>query len=381
MVIKEILDDLIKSVESKYRENEQQTSQSHVSKLTPIETITTPSASAVQAPQVPTRSSGSNTAIAAAAAEAPSRAEKRARSPANFPSDSSCFYYFIKWIEFHNRKTPILLQNENGPCPLISICNCLLLRGQMKLEPNLELIENDKLIQILANLLLNECVPRFLTRQQRSAADEINLEQNISDALSIFESLQYGLNVNVRFSACTSFEYTRELDIFDLFSLSLYHGWLIDPEQTEFQHYLADKSYNQVVELSINNANTTNEERSYAKILADNFLESTASQLTYYGLHVLHSHMQPDELAILFRNNHFSTIYKCPQNNTLYTLVTDNGYLSHKNIVWETLENIEGDGRFCTSLFKDISSSASMADDDGDVIYLGEGQKAQCQNE
>lgn len=99
------------------------------------------------------------------------------------------------------------------------------------------------------------------------------------------------------------------------------------------------------------------EERNYIRLLADSFLESTASQLTYHGLSVLHATMRPDELAILFRNNHFSTIYKSPHNNNLYTLVTDNGYLNHKNVVWETLDSIDGDGRFCNSQFKEITAA------------------------
>ena len=155
---------------------------------------------------------------------------------------SSCFYS-VKWIEFNGRRVATIMQNENGPCPLISICNCLLLRGHLKLEPDgLELIENDKLIQMLANLLLNEFVPRYMQQQLNRGVSEVelNLEQNISDALSIFESLQYGLNVNVRFDKCTSFEYTREMDIFDLFSIALYHGWLIDPQQTEFRRFVID---------------------------------------------------------------------------------------------------------------------------------------------
>lgn len=155
--------------------------------------------------------------------------------------DYATSFYSVKWIEMNGIKTPILMQNENGPCPLISICNCLLLRGHLKLEPTgLELIENDKLIQMLANLLLNEFVPRYLARESQSGTseNELNLEQNISDALGIFESLQYGLNVNVRFNSCASFEYTREMDIFDLFSIALYHGWIIDPDQTEFHRFL-----------------------------------------------------------------------------------------------------------------------------------------------
>lgn len=210
----------------------------------PTTTTTTPVVTAN--PVEKTKSELEATAAAVAAAESAIRAEKRtlpsssAAAHAIDDDDYGSCFYSVKWIEFNGVKTPILLQNINGPCPLISICNCLLLRGHLKLEPpGVELIENDKLMHMLADVLLNEFVPRFMARESQPAAaqEEFNLEQNISDALSIFESLQYGLNVNVRFSGCTNFEYTREMDIFDLFSIALYHGWLIDPEQTEFHRF------------------------------------------------------------------------------------------------------------------------------------------------
>jgi hypothetical protein len=45
-------------------------------------------------------------------------------------------------------------------------------------------------------------------------------------------------------------------------------------------------------------------------LVAEEFLERTASQLTYHGLCELNAAMGHDELAVLFRNNHFSTIFK-----------------------------------------------------------------------
>lgn len=45
-------------------------------------------------------------------------------------------------------------------------------------------------------------------------------------------------------------------------------------------------------------------------LLAEQFLESSASQLTYHGLCELNSVMADNELAVIFRNNHFSTIFK-----------------------------------------------------------------------
>lgn len=356
----EILDELIKSIENSHAQVVDTGTSSQSKESTANEAAIAQSSNDSKTSSNAERASTSSNVVAATSSNCEGAVAAASSGNANT-------FFFVKWIEFQNQKTPIILQNENGPCPLLSICNVLLLRGQMQLEPNVELIENEKLIQILANILFNECVPRFLARKSGQNApnqqEQIDFEQNISDALHIFGRLQYGLDVNVKFSDCNAFEYTRELDIFDLFLINLYHGWLIDPEQTEFHRLLAAKSYNQLVEMSINFSQMNEsapdyEQKAYAKLLADNFLELTASQLTDYGLSVIHSTMFPNELAILFRNNHFSTVYMHPTSRKLYTLVTDNGYLSHANIVWETLDSIEGAGRFCDFNFRDIFSSA-----------------------
>ena len=57
-------------------------------------------------------------------------------------------------------------------------------------------------------------------------------------------------------------------------------------------------------------------------------------------------------------------MYKHSTNGKLYLLVTDQGYLTHENIVWETLDNIEGDAVFCDSNFKQVSPMAGEVNDD-----------------
>jgi hypothetical protein len=41
-------------------------------------------------------------------------------------------FHLIKWIDFNFERLPILLQNLNGPCPLLAIFNILLLRKRVK---------------------------------------------------------------------------------------------------------------------------------------------------------------------------------------------------------------------------------------------------------
>ena len=263
-------------------------------------------------------------------------------------------FYNIKWIRFKHKKLPIILQNENGPCPLISISNILFLREDLKLKPDLEVISNSKLIELLADSLFNHFLPQKTSRQP---LDSKNMEIILNDTLGVMEKLQYGLDVNVKFSSSTAFEYTPELDLFDLFSVHLYHGWLIDPEQTEIYEMLANKSYNQLIELIISGG----DENFRGKLLAEQFLDTTASQMTFHGLASLHESLRKGELATLFRNNHFSTIYKNPDNDQLYLLITDNGYLNHEEIVWETLDNIDNDGRLCNSFFVEKNRTSNAA--------------------
>ena len=66
--------------------------------------------------------------------------------------------------------------------------------------------------------------------------------------------------------------------------------------------------------------------------LMSNFLQVNSSQLTVYGLMELYKVVKERQLCILFRNNHFSTLFKF--ENQLYILVTDSSFLNEPNVVW-----------------------------------------------
>lgn len=81
------------------------------------------------------------------------------------------------------------------------------------------------------------------------------------------------------------------------------------------------------------------------KNIATQFIQDTLSQLTIAGLAALHSILKDHELAVLFRNNHFSTIIK--HNNKLYTLITDFGLISAgPYIAWAYVNDTQGDNLF-----------------------------------
>lgn len=50
-------------------------------------------------------------------------------------------FYHIKWIDWKNERTPIVTQNENGPCPLLAIFNVLLLSRKVILYNQFYIVE------------------------------------------------------------------------------------------------------------------------------------------------------------------------------------------------------------------------------------------------
>ena len=67
---------------------------------------------------------------------------------------------------------------------------------------------------------------------------------------------QTGLDVNVRFTGVSDFEYTPECIIFDLLNIPLYHGWLMDPQQHDVVGAVKGLTYNQLVEQIISQKNS-----------------------------------------------------------------------------------------------------------------------------
>ena len=283
----------------------------------------------------------------------------------------------------------------------------------------------------------------------------------IDEMLTLFPTLQFGMDVNPKFTAGpTGVEYTQNVTAFELLSIELVHGWLLDSSKdTDTVQLVGSKTYNELVEQIIagNDASceidrivvsiqelesklkemeecidvaaerevatvasamivapttgnieskgielSTDNEDSGGIVVQDNvderpaaevaipapkppesltddkwkargeieflskklegmtqkalqgallngFLETTGHQLTEYGLQELNKYLADDCLCVFFRNNHFSTLTK--NNGKLYTLVTDLGYASVPEVVWEELDSIDGDTEYFNSMF------------------------------
>uniref|UniRef100_T1J1K6 Ubiquitin carboxyl-terminal hydrolase n=1 Tax=Strigamia maritima TaxID=126957 RepID=T1J1K6_STRMM len=256
-------------------------------------------------------------------------------SAARAPSPELSVYH-VKWIKWKENKTAIITQNENGPCPLIAIMNLLILKGRVQLPSMIEMITAEQLVEYLGDTIFHYA-PKNISEDT-----QLNYEQNMADAMAIVPKLQTGLDVNVKFTGVSDFEYTPECIIFDLLNIQLFHGWLVDPQNEDVVFAVGNLSYNQLVEKIITDKASTNSDVVTVALIAESFLERTASQLTYHGLCELNTALKKDELG-----------------NELFQLVTDQGFLTESNVVWETLSNIDGDGQFVDCHFVTVPPKAS----------------------
>ncbi|KAK2497292.1 hypothetical protein MC885_020241 [Smutsia gigantea] len=239
-------------------------------------------------------------------------------------------FYCVKWIPWKGEQTPIITQSTNGPCPLLAIMNILFLQWKVTLPPQKEVITSDELMAHLGDCLLS------IKPREKSEGLQLNFQQVRQKLCG-----HRGLDVNVRFTGVSDFEYTPECSIFDLLGIPLYHGWLVDPQSPEAVSAVGKLSYNQLVEKIIT--------CKHSSLIAEQFLETAAAQLTYHGLCELTAAAKEGELSVFFRNNHFSTMTK--HKSHLYLLVTDQGFLQEEQVVWESLHNVDGDSCFCDSDF------------------------------
>ncbi|RVD88413.1 uncharacterized protein DFL_002599 [Arthrobotrys flagrans] len=294
--------------------------------------------------------------------------------------------YQIKHIRFLNPATnklaqsSILIQNENGPCPLIALVNVLSLsRETLVLSEGLRIRETLSL-ELLLNVVCEELV---LTGSWTG---------DLSELFKFLLGLRTGMNVNPKFvndqiSADDflrsrnvhenrplpqpkpgDFEQTRELILYSAFNIPLVHGWLPAPTSPMFpvlvQHARDFEKAQDIIlqqQFILEKGSRgepispeDNEIVAKAHEIQD-FLEATGTQMTAYGLSILQTKLAPGSWSIFFRNDHFSTLYKHQRTGDLYTLVTDSGYASYEEIVWESLVDASGrDGEYFSGDFRPV---------------------------
>ncbi|KAG5998229.1 hypothetical protein E4U52_001131 [Claviceps spartinae] len=324
--------------------------------------------------------------------------------PSRQPVDAKAETYHIKNIQWHDqnsdknpRISPILIQNQNGPCPLVALVNALTMTTPSDV-PETTLVEILRPREQISLDLLLRAVFDELMSPRRTSPDKTL--PDVSDLYAFLQSLHNGMNVNPRFvptpemvnaykrTSLThlhptergnlipgTFENTTEMSLYATFSIPLIHGWL--PAQSDPVYNILERqaaSYEDAQnllfceegltdKLSSDEGLTKDEQQLYQDIMTIKmFLDSSATQLTAWGIEVIGKAMRPGTFAIFFRNDHFSTLYCDPRTLQLLSLVTDAGYLKHDQVVWETLVDVNGEHtEFLSGDFRVVGSSKEAA--------------------
>ncbi|CUG88029.1 Hypothetical protein, putative [Bodo saltans] len=241
--------------------------------------------------------------------------------------------FYCRQMEYKHRHLTVLLQNENGPCPLLAVANALALKGAIVIPaPS----SSQPLIPVVT---VEDLIKEYFSHQRALRPDDENAQYVIDSAVRQLPELAKGLVVNPKFDRIDHFEPTEELSTFDASRIRLVHGLTLDPQESELRDEIGQNSYNVMLV-------KTTDPSSVPKFFE--WMEQFPTQLSYHGLIDLTHHVREDEIAVLFRNNHFAVVTKV--HGVLYTLVTDVGVVQAKpSAPWESLVDLTGE----SSVFRD----------------------------
>ena len=269
----------------------------------------------------------------------------------------------------------VLIQDQNGPCPMISLLNALVLAGKISVPARdraAGTLTSTAAIDLLANYLLDN--PSVQTRE--SPADMLQNMGRLCDFMTI----------NPAFDSIESFKTTQPLSedcvlMMRACGMQVYHAWLVDPQDSVMQHVLTRPVPSSPTAATAPSSPTKdqpnhwNYETLSSMLLTNHESTSTTDwtlgeteavkdflkhQITVYGLDMLASTIPPNQPFILFFNNHFHTCFKrtlaseAAGEFQLLALVTDQAY-AETQVVWEVLTTTDGDTLLLDGEFKRVT--------------------------
>ncbi|CAK7901310.1 ubiquitin carboxyl-terminal hydrolase MIY1 [[Candida] anglica] len=287
----------------------------------------------------------------------------------------------ISWSEygFH---TPILLQDANGPCPLIALVNTLLLKYEFDIQQQQESVKlagiNDlrkHLLRLETKIYLDDLLSRLGDLIVNIAETSPDCEGDAAKLLDLLPQLHTGLSVNPNLITGKFPKDDLSTVLFtSLFELNFEHGWVLDEDVTVIREL---EFFDKIQDFLL-----TNEEEVQTK----EWLDANKTQVTNAGLEKLSDSLDFNNFAIYFRNNHFNTLFKSGSGD-LFLLMTDSSLKSSKNIIWQSLTTVSGKddifytGDFFPILDEDLQEIENQRGevDDSDMILVKQLQEEEDQ--
>lgn len=270
-----------------------------------------------------------------------------------------------------------MMQNKNGPCPLLALVNAIVLStpADQQDTPLIDFLSSQT--QVSIDHLLDTIMDELLTRHMTGAIPHL---PELDEFLKFLLEIQTGMNANPCFVESQSlqanthagtFVNNAQMALYGTFGVPLIHGWIppsgnvlrssltrVAPNYDDFQAHLVRKTE---LREKLDTHMLSSEEATLLEDLyiVEDFLAATASQLTQDGIKTIQESLTPGGTAILFRNNHFSTLYKHPHTNQVFSLITDEGYAEHDEVVWEGFVDVRGqDNGLFSGDFRSVSHNS-----------------------
>ncbi|CCE81445.1 Piso0_002101 [Millerozyma farinosa CBS 7064] len=336
-------------------------------------------------------------------------------------NDSAFEIKIISWSEYEH-KTPILLQDVNGPCPLIALINTLLLKNELIVRNHIlnnsgselqlkDTTQNvnefksylEKQYKLTGLISLDDLISRLgdlLIVFSDAKAHDNEIQSNVDHLLEKLPLLHTGLSVNPNVVDGTFPDDDLATIFFKIFDLDLRHGWCLDDSENATQAWKEETSgdeseYRSLLSLlrqlktfdalqdfllaELDREDQNYQDHEYKQDILKKWLTINQTQLTGAGLSFLNMSMDPTDVIVFFRNNHFSTLYK-RNDQEFYTLTTDSsfnkGMKSVNKIVWQSLVSISGkEDLFFTGDFFPVLEYEPVETNDEDYRLIKELQE------
>ena len=286
----------------------------------------------------------------------------------------------FNWFDHSSRKlrrSSMLTQNKNGPCPLLALVNALILGAKNESQAALDEALRPR-EQVSLGLIIETLMDELLSRGFDAVGEVM---PDVDELNHFLMRLRTGMNANPRFvppsapppnlmdaddsmlnvpqhqrasQRLGTFEATTDMKLYGSFQVPLVHGWL--PESGSdaarafagsaptYEDAQALQFQEEELEYKLMHQGLSESEQNMWQDITSikNFLKAYPTQLTPSGLEGVRDSVPSGSFAIMFRNDHFSTIYKHPESGQLFTLITDAGYAERDEIIWESLVDISG---------------------------------------
>lgn len=239
----------------------------------------------------------------------------------------------------------LVMQSHNGPCPLLAIFNAFLLLRRFSLPDDWVAISSDSMCTMLRDYVYRNA--HELSSSAVPSVGEAGVGFVVGEAMAFLPSLLTGLDLNVRFNDVEGFEYTPALSVFDCAAVRCFHTWI-----APLRDPVRDMDYNACTTL-LTQPEPTSESAPLTAAVKE-WLEFTG-QCTQEGVRDLNQRLKEREVGVLFRCNHFSTVFKF--NGRVYTLCSDEAWAGEV-VLWEELQPGAGGG-FFDGYFNPVLAAAS----------------------